>query len=116
MIRPLFKDKVVQREFAQLDTRLMHVIDFMSEVAWVLWRDILVITSIKRNDGTTHDGPKPYRFIDLAILEHGGVDGTRMLRDMTNTAFPYDTLRPHMETVDKLRHGTAPHMHVQVRP
>lgn len=112
----VFKESGMQREFAQLDPRLLRIVEFYSEVAWLLYRDILVVTSIYRNDSSTHSGPKPYRFIDFAILENGGRDGSELLRKIINLAFPYNVDRSH-ETCPDLDHpGTAPHTHLQVKP
>src|SRR3990167_7815221 len=107
----VFKDPLMQREFAQIDQRLMRIVEFASEAAWLLYRDLLVITSIRREDDSTHHSPKPYRFIDIAILENGGMDGSELLRKIVNMTFPYDPMRREMETILPLRHGTAPHIH-----
>lgn len=111
----LFKDPSMQREFSQLDQRLLRIVHFMAAVAWVLYRDLLVCTSIYRNDESTHKTTKPYRFIDFAILENGGMEGSEMLRRLVNIAFRYDQFRPEMETIVPLDHGNAPHIHTQVK-
>ena len=109
----LFKDPSMQREYSQLHPRLRLVVEVMGYLAMRIFGDVLVVTSIKRNDGSTHANPPPYRFIDFAILENGGIAGTEILRDVINILFPRTDGR---DTIVELRHGTAPHAHVQVRP
>lgn len=111
----------IEREFSQLDKRLYPIIEFMRQEAWQRWGDILVVTRIADNDGSTHSNPKPYRFIDFAILESDLVGSdintskltnTEALRNMVNVSFPYGV--KGYETIAPLRHGTAPHAHVQL--
>lgn len=102
----------IEREFSQLDKRLYPIIDFMKQEAWKRWKDLLVVTRIFENDGSTHSKPKPYRFIDFAILETGE-SNSEFLRNIVNKAFPYG-IRGY-DTIAPLHHGTAPHFHVQVR-
>lgn len=110
----LFKEHHLQREFLRLDPRLYKIIYTMEKVAKCIWGDGLLVTSIYRNDNSTHNCPPPYRFIDIAILEHGGIMGSETLRKAINILFPYG--KEGYETIPVLRHGTAPHFHVQVRP
>ena len=108
----LFKNPDKQREFAKLSPRLREIVRVMEWRAWDMYRDELVVTDIFRADRmSTHHY---YRAIDIAILEHGGMEGSETLREEINKAFEYgDGIH---ETIPKLDHGTAPHFHVQVRP
>lgn len=106
----------VEREFGQLDKRLLKTIEMMSHIAWVMWGDHLVVTRIKQvlDDGSTHfKQSKPYRFIDIAILE-SGMENSETLRKIINVLFPYGA--KGFLTIPSLNHGTAPHFHIQVRP
>lgn len=109
----LFKDPMMQREFAQLHPKLYEIIEYM-DVQAALYDDFLVCTSIYRSDSSTHSNPKPYRFIDFAILERGGESGSETIRGLVNKTFQYDPNRPGMETIPKLDHGTGAHFHIQV--
>ena len=111
-----FKDGVVEREFTQLDSRIYTPIEYMSQMAWLMSEDFLVVTSIKREDSSTHSQKMPYRFIDFAILYHGGIVITEGLRGVVNKRFVYDKKRPKLDTIPELRHGDAPHMHLQIKP
>ena len=108
------------RELEAVDPRLLEVVEFMVVVAWLRWKQHLRITSIKRNDGSTHSTAAPYRFMDLSLMDNGD---NETLRAITNKAFQYDEARPKMETVPPLRHAsvvsgkiTPAHFHVQVKP
>lgn len=106
----------IEREFVQLDKRLYPILWTMEAIAWHCWRDHLVVTRIKehKNDQSTHFvQEKPYRHIDVAILE-SGIENTETLRGMINALFPYGT--KGFSTIPPLEHGTAPHMHTQVKP
>lgn len=110
----LFKEGVDSREFSKLDIRLKRIVWCMEEIAKWTSMDDLVVTSIHRNDQSTHRNPPPYRFIDIAILENGGMKGSERLRKAINELFPYGVAG--YQTVPELRHGNAPHLHIQVRP
>lgn len=105
----------IEREYAQLDKRLYPIIQSMQEIAWGLWLDLLVCTRIYENDGSTHAGPKPYRFIDFALLE-SGIENTEALRGMINQRHPYGVAG--FSTIPPLDHsaGNPKHLHVQVKP
>ncbi len=113
----------IEREFVQLDKRLYPIIHVMASIAWELWEDHLVVTRIKdpkEMDGTdnTHfHQVKPYRFIDIAILE-SGMENSEKLRGWINNMFTYGktSARKPASTIPPLDHGTAPHFHIQVRP
>lgn len=84
----------------------------MAAIAWHRWGDHLVITRIKAKDQSTHGlQEKPYRFIDIAILEKGD---SELLRRIVNVLFPYG--KRGFYTIPDLDHGTAPHFHIQVKP
>jgi len=106
----LFKDETRSREFELLDRRLARVVRVMEMIAWEMDRTPLVVTSIVRKDGSTHANSPPYRFIDIALLSFGDSEA---LRSVINRLFPRKDGR---STIVPLRHGTAPHFHVQVRP
>ena len=106
----IFKDGVDEREFELLDRRLAKIVEVMETVAWVMNRVPLVVTSVARDDSSTHRNPPPFRFIDIALLSFGDSEA---LRVAVNRLFPRDDGR---DTIVQLRHGSAPHFHVQVRP
>lgn len=103
----------IEREFAQLDKRLYPILKVMETIAFEIWKDHLVVTRIFENDDSTHKNPKPYRFIDIAILE-SGTPNSEKLRGFINAIFPYGV--SGYSTIPPLDHGTAPHFHVQVKP
>lgn len=106
----------IEREFTQLDKRLYPILGLMQSIAWDQFKDLLVVTRILQttDDKTTHyNQKKPYRFIDIAILESGLVTSER-LRGIINTRYPYGIVG--FDTIPPLEHGTSPHFHVQVRP
>lgn len=111
---PLFKYPQNQREFSRLDYRLKRIINVMMPMALWVFMDELVITSIYRNDGSTHSQRPPYRFVDVAILETGGLEGSEKMRSAINILFPYG--KEGFETIPPLRHGNAPHFHIQCKP
>ena len=106
----LFKHPEKQRDFARIDTRLREIVQFMDAYAYSTWRDDLVVTSIFRDDPNSVHAYG--RGIDLALLIKGN---SEQLRRIVNQKFDYDLARPELETIPALRHGTAPHFHVQVR-
>jgi len=104
----------IEREFGQLDGRLLKIVMTMEAIAWQVWKDALVVTRVKEhsNDGSTHyKHGKPYRFIDIALLETGDSEA---LRRIINVLYPYGVAGYY--TIPKLDHGSAPHFHVQVKP
>lgn len=104
----------IEREFAQLRPDLLHIVETMAAMVWARWRDHLVITRIYEPspDNSTHNKQtRPYRFIDVALLENGD---SEMVRDIINKLFPYGI--DGYETCPPLDHGTAPHFHLQVKP
>lgn len=106
----LFKHAQRQREYAKLDPRLRQIVMWMEHEAWVDF-DVLVVTSMFREKhGSVH---RYGRGIDIAMLEYGDSEA---MRTKLNEKFPYDKNRPEMETVPELRHGTAPHFHIQCKP
>lgn len=100
----------MQRDMSKLDIRLKRMVLLTEQLAWWLYLDDIVVTSIVRSTGT-HASPPPYRFIDLGILERGGMKGSETIRQTLNFLFPRSDGKP---TVPDLRHGTAPHLHLQV--
>ena len=107
----IFKNPDDQKDFRYLDSRLMYIVDYASRLAWAMEKEPLTITSIVRNDRSTHNQSRPYRFIDWGVFEH--IDN-EWFRDYLNKRFPYGSGRK--QTVPPLDHGTAPHFHCQVRP
>lgn len=113
----------IEREFVQLDKRLYPIIYLMEFIVDKLWQDHLVVTRIKDahempgTDNTHFYQEKPYRFIDIAILE-SGMENSEKLRGWINAIFVYgktSTGKP-ASTIPPLDHGTSPHFHIQVRP
>lgn len=113
MRQVLFKNPDIQRELTQLDKRLYPILSYMSDYAWGMHEELLVVTRIFEKDDSTHSNPKPYRFIDLAILE-AGIEASEILKNKVNDKFPYGV--KGYSTIPKLEHGTGPHYHIQVRP
>lgn len=107
----------IEREFSQIDQRLARVVNVLETLAWAMYRDILVVTCIKRThslrQGDTHfEQRRPYRFIDFAMLENADNEA---LRKVINILFPYG--KDGLLTVPEFDHGgTALHWHIQVRP
>lgn len=109
----LFKDPTMQREFSKIVPALRYLISVYASIAWILYGDAIVITSIYREgSGSLHGF---WRAVDIAILENGGMTGSEMLRKIINIRFPYGLGtdgRPR-STIPELRHGSAPHTHLQ---
>ncbi len=108
----------IEREFTQLDKRLYPILYTMETVAWHAWKDHLVVTRIKeaKNDQSTHyHQQKPYRHIDIAVLE-SGLENSELLRKFINVFFPYAIpMIKGYDTIPDLEHGTAAHFHVQCK-
>jgi len=107
----LFKEPKDQKDFRYIDARLMFIVNYSSELAWALEQEPLTITSVLRNDGSTHETAR-YRVIDWGMFKR--IDN-EWFRDHLNKKFPYGG-RPGIQTIAPLNHGTAPHFHAQVRP
>lgn len=107
----IYKKGVDPRELSRIDPKLRRILEIYVAMAWFLFGDDVVITSIWRNDrSSTHYW---YRAVDIAILHRGGISGSERLRQSINVLVPYgDGVH---ETVSELRHGTAPHSHLQTR-
>lgn len=110
----IFKSLEDRRDFTKVNKKLKRIVNIISNICDDVWSDDIVVTSIVRNDASTHNQKEPYRFIDLAIPYHAGIDGAEALRNFINKVFPYDLSRPKKETIPALDHGTAPHLHIQV--
>lgn len=105
-----YKSPDRSREIAKIDTRLMRILSWVEQTYWWLWLEPLVITEVWRNDpSSTH---YYYRAVDIAIPVKAGVKGAELIRELTNKAFPYGKVG--FDTVPDIRHGTAPHIHIQV--
>jgi hypothetical protein len=107
----LFKDPSKQREFAGLKPRLRRIIYVVEAMAKWGFLDDIVITDMLRSDRSSVHFYG--RGVDIAILSTGGIDGTERIRRAVNELFPYG--KPGVNTVSPLRHGTAPHIHIQCR-
>jgi len=117
-----FKDGVSARGFTKVDIRLKRIVWCMEAMAKWMSLDELVITSIHRNDRSTHGQPPPYRFVDVAVLVNGGMGGSERLRRAINDLFPYGG-KPGLQTIPELRHASTvsgkvmpAHFHLQVKP
>lgn len=108
----------MERELSQLDYKLARILHTFAALVWQMHRSYIVITRIyePRKDGSTHNRQKkPYRFIDVALIEQLDMEDQERLQRAINILFPYDCsgLR---KTIPRLDHGTAPHYHIQVKP
>ena len=112
MISIVFKDWRVAFEFAEIDHGLKEVVAFTVQAAEELGISRLVVTEIKRNDGGVHS---VWRGIDL-VPEDRCVDDMNRLRDVINDAWDYGKPNSSLLVCPPVRHGTAPHIHLQVRP
>lgn len=82
----------------------------------------IVVTSIVRHDGTTHDQQPPYRFIDIRSSNFLPSKAEE-LRQIINHFFPYGLTSKGKptDTIIALNHSdtslefTAEHFHVQVK-
>jgi len=122
----LYKNDGLKAEFENINSRLLKVVRMLEHIAFETYGDALLVTSIYRNDRTTHNCAIPYRFIDIAVLNNGGMRGSRVCRKALNLLFPYGKSNPRTgrsyQTVPPLRHRRSsdgkmmpPHFHVQVR-
>lgn len=112
----IFKNPEIQREYAKMHPKLRFLSSVLANLAWTLYGDVLVVTSIIRpeDQGSLHFWGLA---VDFAILENGGVEGSEFLRLIMNTCFPYglgNDGQPR-ETIPELRHGSAPHLHLQCK-
>ena len=112
----LFKDPTMQREFAKVVPRLRFLVKIYASLAWLLYGDAIVITSIYRptNEASLH---AHWRAIDIGILEHGGMRGSELLRSLINMRYPYGRGNDGKikDSIPELRHGTSPHTHLQCK-
>lgn len=107
----LFKNPQDQKDYRDVDVRVTKIIHYMAHVAWALEEEPTTVTSIRRDDDSTHRFGPPYRFVDLGLYRRVN---NEWMRAWINKRFPYGKNR--IETIPALRHGTAPHYHVQVKP
>ena len=107
----IFKYPEKAREFTKLHPRLRRILYAIEYMAWYTYMDEIVITEMFRND---HKSVHHYgRGADIAILETGKEQGTERIRKAVNILFPYG--KDGYDTASPLRHGTGPHLHVQVK-
>jgi hypothetical protein len=105
----LYKDPDMQRQMSMLHPDLKQIVLWMIHEAWDKYKEFLVVTSVYRKDGGVH---QYYRGIDFGMLVYGD---TEKLREATNKKFPYDKMRPNLDTIPKTDHGNAPHLHAQCK-
>lgn len=101
----------IQAMFAQLDPRMKMILMFMDAVATMISGEDTVITRIYEPEGIGKTHPTdvpPWHFVDVRIYK--GLNNER-LRTAINALFPYCD---GYESCPDLRHGTAPHYHLQV--
>ena len=112
MISLIFKDWRIAFDFDKINDTLKEVVAFTIQTAEELGISRLVITEIKRDDGGVHS---VWRGIDL-VPEDRNVDDMNRLRDIINDTWDYGKPGSALSVCPPLRHGTAPHIHLQVRP
>ena len=103
----IFKELLDCFDMGELHPRLRPIIVFVANEADKIGCR-LVVTSVKREDGIH----KLLRAVDL-VPEDRDIEVMKKLRLRINRAWDYG--KEPYEVVPNIRHGTAPHLHLQVR-
>lgn len=107
------------REWYRVDARLLDIVSLALQV-WP-W-DVCRVTSIARlpsedralgGSGIHAAGP-PWRAVDLAGPRGEPWDPYERAAAEINTKWVYDPARPHLQVAVGRRHGSGPHLHLQV--
>lgn len=115
-----FKNESDRAHFQDLHPKLKEIVGHMEFYADLIGVN-LVVTSIVRNDGTTHQQTPPYRFIDIRSNNFPDKEAEK-LRQIINRFYPYGLTSKgkKTDTIVALNHSdtsptaTAEHFHVQV--
>lgn len=117
----------ILKEYRQLDSRLLEVVDLCLE-EWPVPR--CIVSSIWRSEGENvtvgaasriHVVGPPYRAIDLSGRNLGVTDDKRWkacqrVGAIVNGMWEYDPERPGKVVAYVKRHGTGAHVHLQIHP
>ena len=103
----IFKDWEDCFDMGDLHPKMRPVLEFVMNQADQLGVS-LVITSVKRDDGVH----KALRGLDL-VPEDRDIEVMEKIREKTNDRWDYG--KSPYSVVPPIRHGTAPHIHLQVR-
>jgi len=110
-------------EFHDLHPMLVQVVEFLMEGIWPV--DELFVTSIYRTREENMEaqartqihvvGP-PYRALDARITTFGDdyQHDVEKITAFVNRAFRYDPARPRLRVAVSHKHGSGPHLHLQV--
>jgi len=111
-------------EVAALSPELLKVLCYLVET----WRvPQLVVTDIRRTDTENraaksktriHSVGPPWRAVDVRIYNLGEDYQRRAgaVANRVNRRWTYDPRRPKMNVAFARKHGTGPHLHLQVHP
>lgn len=108
----IFKDWRTAFEFDRLDKKLKQIVAFTVQKAAEMGAR-LVVTEIARDDGGVHS-THPCRGIDL-VPEDRDLQTMNNIRDEINSEWNYGKENSSLEVCPPVRHGTAPHIHLQCR-
>ena len=110
-------------ELYRVDARLIAILQAVLS-AWP--HEQARVTSIFRSPeedqklggSGVHAAPPPYRAVDLAGVMPGSVGWEELARiaEAVNADWLYDPGRPRIHVAVGNRHGTGPHLHLQVHP
>jgi len=109
MIGLNFKNITHVDHYHKIHSKLAEVVNFTAKTAWCDFRTRLEVTSIYRDGGGVHG---VYRGIDLVPVGRS-IDIMEALRNLINCTFDYG--KEGLEVCPDIYHGTAPHLHLQVR-
>ena len=113
MTEIIFKDWRTAFEFDSLDKKLKQIVAYAITTAADMGIARLVVTSIQRDDGGVHS-THPVRGIDL-VPEDRDVTSMETIRSAVNDEWDYGKQNSSIEVCPPVRHGTAPHVHLQCR-
>lgn len=117
-----FKNQEDEKYWPDLHPKLKEIILRMEWFASLWGVGEIIVTSIVRKDGTTHDQKPPYRFIDIRSSNFSEARAQE-LRQIINYLYPYGLTHEGKptDTIIALNHAdtspefTAEHFHVQVK-
>lgn len=117
-----FKNEEDRKYWPDLHPKLKEIVLHVEYLANLWGVEEIVVTSIVRNDGSTHQQSKPYRFIDVRS-NNFPVNRREELRQIINHFYPYGltSAGKPTDTIVALNHAdtspefTAEHFHIQVK-
>ena len=108
-IELVFKSWEDSFHMGKLHPKMRPILTYVINHAWTRYGIRLVVTSIYREDGGVH---QYFRGADL-VPEDRAVEAMEKIREDTNKEWDYG--KAGIQVIPPVRHGTAPHLHLQAR-